>query len=128
MFLEGPALSDRRPRDLNAPRQRVQPDRRPAAQPGPNPNRLRNELFLLAAALACGLLVVPVVFWFAARPVLGPYTRGQDPHPAGPMVLLHDFFAGLAHGSPLFWVVALGPAVMLTFARLAYSYLRPRPA
>jgi hypothetical protein len=127
MFLEGPVLSDRR-RDLNAPRQRAQMDGRPAAAQGPNPNRLRNEALLLIASLACGLLVVPVVFWFAARPVLGPYTRGQDPHPAGPMVLLHDFFAGLTHGSLAFWVVAIGPAVMLTFARLAYSYLRPRPA
>jgi hypothetical protein len=130
MFLEGPALYDRRPagrpRDLGAPRPGALRNAPPASQPGPN--RIRNEVILLTASLACGLLVVPVVFWFAARPVLGDYTPAQNTHPAGPMVLLHDFFTGLARGSPVFWVVALGPAVMLAFARLAYSLLRPRSA
>lgn len=108
--------------------------RRPAAQPELagtqleiTPGRIRNELFLAVAALACGLLVVPVLFWYAAHWVIGPYQHGQNMH-AGPMVLLHDYFAGLAQGSSMFWVVALGPLVILTFARVAFALLRPRLA
>ncbi len=68
-------------------------------------------------ALAFGLLVVPFLIWLAGNRILGPYTHGQDAH-AGPLALLADYFVGLAHGSAVFWGVALGPVVMLFLLRL----------
>ena len=32
--------------------------------------------------------------------------------------------SGLAHGSPIFWAVALGPYVMTLLARFLYSQVR----
>jgi hypothetical protein len=135
MFVDsmpGPALAERpifqrrpappRPKAPGAAVRRPQARQETAA----DPSRLRNELLLAAAALACGLFVAPLLFWFAAKPVLGPYTHGQDLN-AGPTVLLRDFLAGLSHGSLMFWIVAVGPVVMLTFARFMYSLLRPKP-
>jgi len=97
----------------------------PAAQP--SNSRLRKELLILLSCLVCGTLVVPVLVWFGAQRFLGPYTHGADTH-AGALALLSDFLSGLLHGSMMFWLVALGPAVMLTFARVMFSILRQRPA
>jgi hypothetical protein len=36
------------------------------------------------------------------------------------MALLGDFFAGLQHGLITFWIVVLGPAVLILLARLAW--------
>src|SRR5579862_4025369 len=70
-----------------------------------------------AVALLVGLLVMPFAIWLAGNRVLGPYTHGANTH-AGALALLSDYFVGLAHGSAVFWVVALGPAVLLLLARL----------
>jgi hypothetical protein len=40
--------------------------------------------------------------------------------------LLADYFAGLGHGAPVFWVVALGPYVMTLLVRLVYFLVRRR--
>jgi hypothetical protein len=58
--------------------------------------------------------------------VLGPYTHGQNAH-AGPLALVADFFSGLAHGSGVFWAVALGPAVLLLLIRLFVALVRALP-
>ena len=89
-------------------------------------SRTQRVLILYGAALLFGLLGVPFLIWLAGNRVLGPYTHGQNPH-AGPFALLADFFIGLAHGSAVFWAVALGPALVLLLLRLFLRGLRARP-
>jgi hypothetical protein len=91
------------------------------------PPRARRELVIFGAALACGLFLVPLLIWTAGNRVLGPYTHGQNVH-AGPFALLADFLVGLAHGSIIFWGVALGPALIVLFVRLLYALIRSVPA
>lgn len=61
--------------------------------------------------------------WFVGSRILGPYSRGTEVHD-NPFALLSDFFAGLAHGYLVFWVVALGPAVFLLLVRLFVALVR----
>src|SRR5579862_1017747 len=89
-------------------------------------SRTQRVLMLYAAALLFGLLGVPFLIWLAGNRVLGPYTHGQDLH-AGPFALLADFFVGLAHGSSVFWLVALGPLAILLLLRLFIRLLRALP-
>ncbi|HXW75622.1 MAG TPA: hypothetical protein VEK10_12490 [Steroidobacteraceae bacterium] len=91
------------------------------------PPRLRRELLIYGVALLCGLLGMPLLIWFAGNRVLGPYTHGQNLH-AGPFALLGDYMLGLAHGSAVFWVVALGPAVLLLLLRLTIRLIRAIPS
>jgi hypothetical protein len=84
------------------------------------------ELLLLGGALLCGLLLVPLGVWLVGERVLGPYVHGQNLH-AGPWALLQDFFVGLAHGSAVFWLVALGPLIVLLLIRLFIRLLRALP-
>jgi hypothetical protein len=91
------------------------------------PPRVRRELLVYGVALLCGLLLMPFLIWFAGNRVLGPYTHGTNPH-AGPLALLQDFFLGLAHGSAVFWVVALGPAGLLLLGRLFVWVVRSMPS
>ena len=89
---------------------------------------VRRELLILGIALAGGLILMPFLIWLIGNRVLGPYTHGQEPGAGGPMRLLGDFFAGLAHGSIIFWCVALGPYILIWFVRLLYGLLRSTPA
>ncbi|HYB33458.1 MAG TPA: hypothetical protein VED45_08525 [Steroidobacteraceae bacterium] len=113
------------------------PPRPESAEPG-RPSRLRRaygalppwvrrELIIYGSALLCGLLLMPLLIWFAGNRVLGPYTHGPNPH-AGPFALLADFFASLVHGSAVFWVVALGPAGLLLLLRLFVRLVRVLPS
>jgi hypothetical protein len=88
--------------------------------------RPRRELVIFGLALLCGLIVMPFLIWFAGSRVLGPYTHGQNTY-AGPFALVADFFSGLAHGSVVFWAVALGPAVLLLLIRLFVALVRALP-
>jgi hypothetical protein len=69
---------------------------------------------------------MPFLIWFAGNRVLGPYIHGQSPR-AGPFALTADFLLGLLHGSAVFWIVALGPAVLLLLVRLFIALLRALP-
>ena len=90
---------------------------------------LRREVLILGIGLAIGLILMPFLIWLVGNRVLGPYTHGQDASAGtGPMRLLADYFSGLAHGSVIFWCVAVGPYVLLQFMRLLYRFLRSRPA
>lgn len=89
-------------------------------------SRTQRELLIYGLALILGVLVMPFVIWFAGNRVLGGYTHGQNQH-AGPGALLGDFLTGLAHGSSVFWAVALGPAVVLLLTRLFVRGLRALP-
>lgn len=85
--------------------------------------RVRRELIVFGPALIFGLVIVPLLIWSVGTRVLGPYTRGTDVHDR-PLALLGDFFVGLAHGSTVFWLVALGPALFVALIRLLALLIR----
>ena len=89
---------------------------------------LRRELVILGIALACGLIVIPLLIWVVGNRILGPYVHTQDPTAGtGPMRLLADFFSGLGHGSIIFWCVVAGPYILISVVRALYTYLRSPP-
>lgn len=96
--------------------------------PVSTPNALavmRRELIILGIALACGFVAVPLLIWVVGNRILGPYVHTQDPTAGtGPMRLIADFFVGLAHGSIIFWCVAIGPYVLITLMRFLYAVVR----
>jgi hypothetical protein len=89
--------------------------------------RAQRELIVAGVALAAGLLLMPFLIWLAGNRVLGPYTHGDNPK-AGPWALFADYVVGLAHGSAVFWVVALGPLALLLLIRGFLALLRWVPA
>ena len=118
-------MSTRPPTEGTAPPQRLARLERLRDTYGTLP-RSRRELVIFGLALLCGLIVMPFLIWFAGSRVLGPYTHGQNTR-AGPFALVADFFLGLAHGSAVFWAVALGPAVLLLLIRLFVALVRALP-
>ena len=88
--------------------------------------RARRELAIFTMTLLFGLIAMPFLIWFAGNRVLGSYIHGQNQH-AGPFALTADFLLGLLHGSAVFWIVALGPAVLLLLVRLFIALLRALP-
>ncbi|MGB8327956.1 MAG: hypothetical protein WCE48_10300 [Steroidobacteraceae bacterium] len=81
-------------------------------------SRAGREFTLAGCSLVFGLLAVPMLIWVAGRIALGPYEHG------GPFALLLDFLVGLGHGSPGFWIGALGPFLLLTLVRLGLTIYR----
>ena len=106
------------PTDVRAVARRVPPPVPPRVPPG-----LRRELIILGVLLLCGLVGAPLLTWVAGNRWLGPYTHEQNQH-AGALALLQDFFAGLLHGSAVFWMVALGPTVFVLLVRLLIRLVR----
>ena len=89
---------------------------------------LRRELIFLGIAVAAGFLLIPLAIWLVGNRVLGPYTHAQDPTAGvGPARLLADYYAGLTHGSVIFWCVALGPYLLISFVRLFWGVIRHKP-
>lgn len=89
-------------------------------------SRTQRELIVLAAAVAFGVLVMPLLIWVAGNRALGPYAHGDNPR-GGPWALFADYVVGLAHGSAVFWLVALGPALLLLLIRGFLALLRALP-
>lgn len=90
------------------------------------PPRVRRELVIFGVALLVGFLGMPFLIWYAGNRFLGAYAHGPNVH-AGPLALFSDFFAGLVHGSGVFWVVALGPAALVLLLRLFVLLVRWLP-
>jgi hypothetical protein len=88
--------------------------------------RVQRELIVAGVGLAVGLLVMPFIVWAAGNRFLGPYTHGDDPR-GGPWALFGDYVVGLAHGSAVFWVVALGPLALFMLIRGFLALLRRVP-
>jgi hypothetical protein len=82
-------------------------------------------LILLAGAVLLGLVVVPLLIWVVGNRILGPYTHGNNLH-AGPMALLGDFYEGLSKGWLSYWIVAVGPLVIIVFVRAAWELIVPK--
>lgn len=106
-----------------------------AGKPGPlawaqafsRESRTRREAVLFGGALALSLLVIPLLIWIVGHRALGPYTRGDDPRSLGALALYGDYFSGLAHGWLGYWVVAVGPALLILATRLWVALLRHVP-
>jgi hypothetical protein len=81
---------------------------------------LVRELVILAVAALVGFLIVPLLIWTVGHSTLGSYNHG------GAGRLLADFMSGLAHGSPVYWAVALGPYALTLLVRFLYSQVRGR--
>ena len=79
---------------------------------------LRRELTLLVAALVVGLVLVPLASFLVGGRTLGPYAAGT----LGAFFV--RFYQGLGSLSPGFWMVALGPYVILLLARALLALLR----
>ena len=94
--------------------------------PSPARTRLKRELIIYGAAVGCGLILMPFVIWGIGSRVLGPYIHGDNLH-ASPFALFGDFWVGLVHGSAVFWIVALGPALAILLARSFLALLRVIP-
>jgi hypothetical protein len=106
------------PTDVRAVARRIPPPVPPRVPPG-----VRRELIILGILLLCGLVAAPLLTWVAGNRWLGPYTHEQNQH-AGPLALLQDYFAGLLHGSAVFWLVALGPTAFVLLVRLLIRLVR----
>ncbi len=78
----------------------------------------RGELLLALLGLLFGGVLVPCLIWAVGRATLGAYTHGSM------LALLADFYAGLARGSAPFWVVLLGPYLLVQALRLGLRLLR----
>jgi hypothetical protein len=89
-------------------------------------SRIIRELIISAGALLIGVIAMPFAIWLVGNRILGPYTHGANAH-AGPMALLGDFFVGLSQGAITFWMVALGPLVIILFVRLAWAAIKSNP-
>lgn len=85
------------------------------------------ELAVLAIAALIGLILVPLAIWLVGGRVLGPYSHGSNPN-AGPLALLGDFYRGLGSGWLSFWIVALGPLILIELARLGWALIKPGSA
>lgn len=92
--------------------------------PDPRPAWRRPELLLPLAALAAGLLLLPLLIWLAGTRVLGAYTRASEGPAAGPLGLYADYYSALAHGVPAFWAAALGPLALVLLGRALLRLLR----
>ena len=82
--------------------------------------RLVREFVILGTALLLGFVIAPLLIWLVGHYILGPY------NPGGPARLLADYMTGLAHGSPIFWAVALGPYLLALVVRSLYFLARGR--
>ena len=82
------------------------------------PSALRREALLLLFSLLFGALVVPIAIFMIGSRNLGGYAAGSF----GAFCL--HFAQGLVSGSPGFWIVAVGPYVMLQLGRALLVLLR----
>jgi hypothetical protein len=81
-------------------------------------SRATRELAIFVAALAFGVLVMPLAIHAIGHETLGEYANG------GGGALLADFFRGLASGAKAFWAVALGPYAFILLLRAAVNVAR----
>jgi hypothetical protein len=79
---------------------------------------LRRELLWILIALPLGVLLLPPLIWLVGSHVFGPYAAGNTRD------LVDHFFRGLGQGQQAFWIVALGPYVVLIALRLTLGAAR----
>jgi hypothetical protein len=85
---------------------------------------VRREVLWLLIGLPMGVLLLPPLIWLLGSRVFGPYAAGNTRD------LVDHFFRGLGQGQQAFWIVALGPYVVILTLRLTLAGVRAvrRPA
>ncbi len=85
---------------------------------------VRREFLWILIALAVGLILLPPLIWLVGSQVFGPYAAG------GTRDLVDHFFRGLGQGHKAFWIVALGPYLMIVILRFTVAAVQAvrRPA
>ncbi len=79
---------------------------------------LRRELLWVLIALPLGVLLLPPLVYLVGSRVFGAYAGG------GTRDLVDHFFRGLGQGQQAFWIVALGPYLVLVALRLTLGAVR----
>jgi len=79
---------------------------------------LRRELLWLLIGLPIGVLLLPPLIYLVGSRVFGSYAGG------GTRELVDHFFRGLSQGQQAFWIVALGPYLVLIVLRLTVGAVR----
>jgi hypothetical protein len=79
---------------------------------------VRRELLWMLIALAVGVLLLPPLIWLVGSRVFGPYAGG------GSRELVGHFFTGLGQGQAALWLVALGPYLVISAARITLAGMR----
>jgi hypothetical protein len=75
---------------------------------------LRRELLVLGAAVLFAILILPSLIWSAGQIFLGDYIRSPTGTPTGgPLALTLDLLGGVVALSPGYWIVLLGPYLLL---------------
>lgn len=83
------------------------------------------ELVTLGLCLAVALFILPLVIWGAGQVFLGDYVRDPSGTPTGgPVALWIDYLRGLAQGSLGYWLVLLGPWLIVLALRGSRWFLR----
>jgi hypothetical protein len=85
---------------------------------------VRRELLWLLIALPLGLILLPPLIWVVGSRVFGAYAGGSTRD------LVDHFFRGLGAGQQAFWIVALGPYLVILTLRVTLAAVRSlrRPA
>jgi hypothetical protein len=79
---------------------------------------VRREALWLLIPLAIGVLLLPPLIWLVGSRVFGPYAAGNARD------LTDHFFRGLGQGQEAFWIVALGPCLVIAALRLTLAAIR----
>lgn len=82
-------------------------------------SRVQRELAVLGIAAFLGFVVMPGVTWAIGIVVFKIYAGGNTV-----FSLYGNFYKALATGSPVFWIVAAGPYLMIMMARLLVAVFR----
>ena len=75
-------------------------------------------LWLLAAGVAAGLLLLPAVIYLAGSMLLGGYEGGSLSGQYG------SIYRGLANGNWASWIVVLGPFLLILLYRALLAWWR----
>lgn len=78
-------------------------------------SRGERELWLLASAVAFGVILLPALIYVAGNTTLGVYEGG------GFGAFLADFFKGLFRPHIAYWLVVLGPYLIISLARCLWA-------
>jgi hypothetical protein len=80
---------------------------------------VRREFLWVLVALAVGMIILPPLIWLIGSRVFGPYGAGTATRD-----LVDHFFRGLGQGQKAFWIIALGPYLVIVTLRLTVAAIR----